>query len=178
MNLYLKQKMFSIHDKFSAYDENENPLYNVVGKIMTLHHQHTIYDTNEKEVALISKKIVSLMPKFFIERPPGTEYEMKGKLAFAHEVYVIEALGWKLTGKFLEHDYTIEKDDQVIATIHQKWLSWGDTYEIVVNDDADAVLVLAVMLCIDIIHMEEAEINAAGAAGTASTAATTIKNNN
>ena len=178
MNLYLKQKLFSLRDKFTVYDENENPVYNVVGKIMSLHNQHTIYNTNEEEVALIHKKILSFMPKFFIERPPGTEYEMKGKLAFAHEVYVIETLGWKLTGKFLEHDYTIEKDDQVIATIHQKWLSWGDTYEIVVNDGVDEVLVLAVILCIDIMHMQEDEASTAGAAGAAAGAATSIKSDN
>ena len=176
MNLYLKQKVFSLHDKFTVYDENETPIYTVVGKIMTLHNQHSIYNTNEEEVARIHKKILALMPKFFIESPIGQEYEMKGKFAIGHEVYAIDELGWKLRGKFLEHDYTIEKDDQVVATIHQKWLSWGDTYEIAVTEDADAVMVLAVMLCIDIMHMQEMEATSAGAASSA--AAARNRNNN
>ena len=165
MNIYLKQKLFSIRDKFSVYDENENPLYNVVGKIMTVHNEHSIIDNNGQEVAKVHKKILSLMPKFYIERPLGREYELKGKLAIGHEVYVIDELDWKLKGKFLEHDYTITKDDEEIASVHQKWLSWGDTYEISVADGVDEVLVLGVMLCIDIMHCMEDETTATATEG-------------
>ena len=32
-------------------------------------------------------------------------------------------------GNIWSHDYTISKKGQIIATIHKKWLSWSDTYE-------------------------------------------------
>ena len=123
MNLYLKQKLFSLRDKFSVYDANETPMYTVEGKFFSMHAQHSICNTAGEEVANIQKKIISFMPKFFIERPIGQTHEMKGKLAFAHEVCVIEDLGWEIKGSFLEHDYTITKDNDVLAVVHQKWLS-------------------------------------------------------
>ena len=166
MNLYLKQKVMSLHDRFTVYDENEAPLYTVEGKVVSVHRKHSIFNNNGEEVANISKKVLSWMPKFFIECPVGTSYEMKGKMAFAHEKCEIEQLGWVLTGKFLQHDYTICKGDEEIASIHEKWLTWGDTYEIPVNEGIDPVMVLAVMLCIDAIHEEDNEITAEGSAAT------------
>ena len=165
MNLYLKQKMFSLHNKFTVFDENEAPLYSVEGKVISAHNKHSIFNNAGEEVANISRKIISFTPQFSIERPPGQVYEMKGKIAFAHEVYAFPELGWELRGKFLQHDYSITKDGQEIASVHQKWLSWGDTYEIAVNDGIDEVLVLAVMICIDIIHQEEDSVSGAAAAG-------------
>ena len=175
MNLYLKQKVFSIHDKFTVYDNNETPVYTVEGKIISIHNKHSIYNTAGEEVANITRKVISLTNKFFIERPPGHVYEMKGKLAFAHEVYAFPELGWELKGRFMQHDYVITKDGQEIASIHQKWLSWGDTYEITVSDGVDEVLVLAVMLCIDIVHSIEDETAVGGAAAAG---AGTIANSN
>lgn len=166
MNLYLKQKMFSLHDRFTVFDENENPVYSVEGKVISVHRKHSILNNNGEEVANISKKIISLMPKFYIERPIGKTYEMKGKFAFAHEKYQIEELNWELTGKFMQHDYKICAGDEEIASIHEKWLSWGDTYEIIVKDGIDEVLILAIMLCIDAIHEEEDEATGSGVAAS------------
>lgn len=154
MELYLKQKVFSIKDKFNVYDAEENPVYAVEGKVVSLHHRHFIHDMDGKQVASISQKPIALMPKFFIELADGKTYEMKSKLAIAHEVCTIEELGWEIRGKIMLHDYTITKNGETVATVHQKWLSWGDTYEISVADPADVVLVLSVMLCFDIMHAE------------------------
>lgn len=170
MKLYLKQKVFSLRDKFTVYDENESPMYTVEGKIISAHNKHSIFNNDGEEVANISRKIISLTPQFFIERPVGQVHEMKGKIALAHEVYTFPDLGWELKGKFLQHDYSITKDGQEIASVHQKWLSWGDTYEIAVNDGFDEVLVLAVVICIDIRHQEEDIASSGAAAGTAATA--------
>ena len=167
MNLYLKQKMFSLHDKFTVFDENEVPLYTVEGKVISAHNKHSIFNNAGEEVANISRKIISLTNRFFIERPLGQVYEMNGKIAFAHEVYVFPELGWELRGKFLQHDYTFTKDGQEIASVHEKWLSWGDTYEIAVKEGIDEVLVLAVMICIDIVHQEEGSVSGAAAVGAA-----------
>ena len=155
MNLYLEQKVFSLKDKFTVYDANKSPVYTVEGKMVSIHNQHSVYNNNGEEVAHIHKKVISIMPEFFIERPLGHEIELKGKFAIGHEVFELHELDWKLKGKFLEHDYAIYKDEQEIASVHQKWLSWGDTYEIAVSEGVDEVLVLCVMICVDILHQIE-----------------------
>lgn len=167
MDLYMKQKVFSLKGKFDVYDAQENPLYTVEGKIVSAHNKHYIYNTSGEQVAYIYKKILSFMPKFFIEINDKT-YEMKGKLAFAHEVCVIEELGWEIKGNFFQHDYVITQNGQEIATVHQKWLSWGDTYEISINESVDEVMVLAVVLCFDIIHAEEAAASTASSTSSPS----------
>jgi len=78
---------------------------------------------------------------------------------------VINALGWEVRGKFMQHDYTITRAGKPIATVHQKWLSWGDTYEIAVKEGVDAVPVLAIVLCFDVMHAESAAVNRAGVSG-------------
>ncbi|MEG0167341.1 MAG: hypothetical protein RR709_05660, partial [Ruthenibacterium sp.] len=84
-------------------------------------------------------------------------------------------LGWDIKGNLLDHDYNITKDDVVVATIAQKWISWGDSYEIDVVNDADALYALGVVIAIDCIN---ADINAAtdtavsGAGAVAAAAAT------
>lgn len=156
MELYLKQKVFSIKGKYDVYDADENARYTVEGKVVSFHHTHYIYDNTGKQMAHIYQKVVSLGPRFCIELSYGKTYEMKAKLAFAHEVSEIKELGWEISGKFLEHDYAITKDEEVLATVHEKWVSWGDTYEIVIEDNVDEVLVLAVMLCFDVMHEEQA----------------------
>lgn len=159
MNYYMKQKVFALKDKFYIYDENQEPVYYLEGKMISITGKHSLYDMDGNQVALISKKIISLMPKFFIELPNGKEYELRGKLAFAHEVYVIDELNWKLTGKFLQHDYTIAENGEEIAGVHHKWISWGDTYEISVKDGTDPTLVIAIILCIDMQHAESAAMS-------------------
>ena len=175
MNLYLKQKLFTIKDKFTVYDENENPIYTIKGKLITVHSEHSIFDNKGQEVAKVHKKIFSMMPKFFIERPLNREYELKRKIAIGHEVYVVDGLDWKIKGNFLEHDYTITKDDQEIASVHQKWLSWGDTYEISIAGGIDDVLILGIVLCIDIMHYIEGGTTATA---TEDLIVDTITNNN
>ena len=34
----------------------------------------------------------------------------------------------------------------LIASIHKKWLSWGDAFELDIDDNADEVMALAVIL--------------------------------
>lgn len=167
MNLYMKQKVFALKDKFDVYDAEESTLYRIEGKMISAHAKHYVYDPLGNQVAFIHQKILSLMPKFFIELADGATHEVKSKFKLAHEKAVIEDLGIEIEGSFLQHDYTITQNGQEIATVHQKWLSWGDTYELSINEGADEVLVLSLVLCFDILHQQEDAQSAAIASGTA-----------
>ena len=49
----------------------------------------------------------------------------------------------------MAHDYTIESGGRYIASIHKRWMTWGDSYEIDINDGEDIILALAVIIAID-----------------------------
>lgn len=43
--LLIKQKVFSIRDKFDIYDENQNVKYRVESSLFSLKYKLTVYDT-------------------------------------------------------------------------------------------------------------------------------------
>ena len=49
----------------------------------------------------------------------------------------------------MAHDYEILQNGVHIVSIRKEWMTWGDTYEIDIANDADEVIALAVVLAID-----------------------------
>lgn len=176
MKLYIKQKVFSLRDKFFVANETAENLYQVTGKIFSLGHKLSVQDMAEKEVLAVHQKIFSFLSKYFIEVGEDV-VEIQRKISVVPHFQVKE-LGWDIKGNILDHDYTITKEEALIATITQKWISWGDSYEIDVVNDADALYALGVVISIDCIN---ADINTAtdpAVAAVAANAAATIAGKN
>lgn len=148
MNLYIKQKIFSWADTFSVMDANGSILYSVVGKIFSIAKKLTIYQ-NDKEVARIEKKLISLLPKFYVYVGDQQIAEIQKHISFLHDKYSVVGLDWDIQGNIWSHDYTISKKGQIVATIHKKWFTWGDTYEMNISDNVNQVIALAVIIAID-----------------------------
>jgi yxjI len=51
MKLYIKQKVFTIKDKFTVKDEAGNDKYFVEGKLLSLGKKFYIYNMEKEEVA-------------------------------------------------------------------------------------------------------------------------------
>ena len=149
MRLYMKQKVFSIKSKATIYDEFENEKYFVEGKVISLGKKLTITNAAGEEVAFVRQKVVSFMPKFFVEINGEEVAEIAKKFSFLKPKYEVRGLGWSVEGDIFAHDYNIVSNGQVVVSIHKKWLSWGDTYEMNIDESADEVLTLAVVLAID-----------------------------
>ena len=54
-----------------------------------------------------------------------------------------------MTGDVFGHDYTVCAGETPVITVHKKWMSWGDAYELDIGYGADELLALAVTLAID-----------------------------
>ena len=65
--LYIKQKVFSLGGKFTVKDQQENDVFYVEGSFMQVPKTFSIMNTARDEVALITKKVFSFLPKFFVE---------------------------------------------------------------------------------------------------------------
>ena len=55
----------------------------------------------------------------------------------------------KVKGDFIGHDFTIERDGDRVAEVSKKWFTLRDTYGVEVENRADSVLVLAVIVAVD-----------------------------
>ena len=149
MRLYMKQKVFSLKQKTSVYDENQNELYYIEAKVISVGRKMTLYDNNMNELAFIRQKAVSFLPKFFVEINGEVVCTIVKKFTFLKQKYEIQGKDWQIEGDFMAHDYNIVSGSRIVATIHKKWLSWGDAYEIDIDDGEDVVTALATVLAID-----------------------------
>lgn len=157
MKLYMKQKVFSLRDRFYIKDVNGNDCYYVEGEFFSLGKKLHLYDINGNELAFIQQKLLTFLPKFYVYMNGKEVAEIAKEFTFLRPKYQINGLGWNVEGELFEHDYNILDSGRGIAYVHKAWLSWGDSYEIDINDSANEVLTLAVVLAIDaVLGCEEA----------------------
>ena len=149
MKLYLKQKVFSIGDKFTLYDEAGNDRYYVQGEVFSFGKKLHILDTAGNELAMIRQKLMTFLPRYSIEIGGTPVAEVVKKFTFFHNEYAIEGLGWVVHGNMFDHEYELYSGDQLIAQVRKEWFTFGDAYEIDISPNAHLVTALAVVLVID-----------------------------
>lgn len=149
MKLYIKQKVFSWGDKFDIMNEAGEPVYSCNGEVLSLGKKLHLTDLAGNELAYIHQKLLSLLPKFYISRNGTDIATVKREFTLLKPSYKIEGFGWQVKGDFLEHSYTILDGDRTLATVEKKWITWGDTYEITIDDSVDVIDALSVVLVVD-----------------------------
>lgn len=161
MRLYLKQKVFSWKDKFSVKNSDGDDLYFVEGKVISVGKKLRIYNAEGDELAFVKQKVVALTPKFLVEIDGRDVAQIVKKVTLFKPKYIVKGPDWEVKGDLFSHDYTIIDKNRPIITIHKKWMSWGDTFELEVEDGTDTVTALAVVLAIDAVMDAEAAVAAA-----------------
>lgn len=155
MKLYMKQKVFSIKDRFYIKDVNENDRYYVEGEFFSIGRKLHLYDMNGQELAFIQQKVLTFLPRFYVFMKGKQVAEIVKEFTFFRQQYSVNGLGWHVEGDFLAHDYSVVDQGSQIAYVHKVWLSWGDSYEIDMNDSGNEVLTLAVVLAIDAVLSDQ-----------------------
>lgn len=150
MKLYLKQKVISIKDRFTVYDEFNSVKYTCSEKLISIVKKYRLYDTNNTEKVFIKQKLISWLPKFYVYIN-GEKIATVKKCFSIRPKYFVPELNWKIKGNILEHQYSIMQDDKEIASVSKKYISWGDSYEINIIDAANEIKVLSIVLIIDMV---------------------------
>lgn len=148
MKLLFKQRLFSWLDSYDIFDEAGETVYTVKGKL-AWGHCFKIYDTAGNELGTVKQRLFSWMPKF--EMYLGEQYLgcISREFTFFRPRYNIECNGWQVEGDWLEWDYVVcDASGHTVATVSQE-LSWTDTYSITVENPADALSALMLVLAID-----------------------------
>ena len=71
------------------------------------------------------------------------------EFTFFRPRYNIECNGWQVEGNWLEWDYVVcDAIGNTVATVSKEW-GWTDTYSITVENPADALSALMLVLAID-----------------------------
>lgn len=151
MKLYMKAKIASIHNKIEITNEAKEPVYHIQSKVLSLHNVTYLRDAEGGDVATITGKVVSLHDIHRIEMHDGRTVELRSELLhLTRDVLDIEALGWRLEGDIVQHNYQLaDSQGQVLARTHRKWLTLHNTYELEIVDETDMDLIVAVLVALD-----------------------------
>jgi uncharacterized protein YxjI len=150
----IRERFFHLGEDSDITDEQGRPDYHVDGKVLTLHNTLVVKDRTGAEVARVERKLIALRPTYRITRQ-GQEVAEVRKTLFSPFVdrFTIDIPGpndLHMIGSLLEHEYTITRDDYLVATISKRWITLTDTYGVDIAPGEDDLLILASVLALDL----------------------------
>ena len=148
MKLYIKQKVFSLGEKFSVKDEFGNDKFYVEGSFFSIPKNFTIYDDKQKVVARIDKQMFKLFPHYNI-KTSNDELVIKENFSFLRLNFSILNSNWRLQGDFLSHEYSIIDGNRPMMRLSKHWFTWGDSYELNIADPSEAIICLCIAVVVD-----------------------------
>lgn len=154
-NLYIKQKVLSLNEKFTVKDQKGDDVYYVEGSFMKIPKTFRIMDKDRNEAALITKKVFSLLPKFFVEADGHEVLMIKKEFTFFKSRYTIDAEGIEVVGNWWDMTFEVYKDRQEIARVSKQWFSWGDSYQVEILDESMEKIVVALVIAIDCVKADD-----------------------
>ena len=149
MKLLFKQRAFSWFDSYDVYNESGDSVYTVKGQL-SWGKCLKIFDRDDREVATVQQRMFSWFTTYDVYI--GEDYVgcVRKEFSFFSPRFTIDYKNWNVEGDFFEWDYTIQSAQGTpIATVSKELFQWTDTYVIDVNDSADALYALMLVLAID-----------------------------
>ncbi|MEW4305775.1 LURP-one-related/scramblase family protein [Rossellomorea marisflavi] len=157
--LYMKQKVFSIGEKFTVKDQDELDRYYVEGSFMRFPKTFSIMDTGREEVALITKKMLSFLPTFFVEVEGKEVLTIKKEFSFFKPRYTIDAAGIEVSGNWWDMNFQVFEHGEVVGDVAKEWFSWGDSYRVNVHKENMEKVMIALVVAIDCVKADEKSNN-------------------
>jgi uncharacterized protein YxjI len=116
-------------------------------KIIALAPTYFLFDKNDQQIAKMAQQLLTLF---------GTKFH-----------FIYQGKKYELSGDFFGFNFMMQDDQGVVLQIQKKFLSWGDTYQLAIEDNFDETIAVGIVLMIDD-FIDDARRNAAASAGVAS----------
>lgn len=110
----MKERKFTIRDKFSVQDATGKDKYQVIGELLSAAKTFHIKDINGNEVASIQEKIISLKPKFYLVINGERVGEIIKEISLFKQKYSISVLDWDIKGDISEHKCSISSNKKLL----------------------------------------------------------------
>ncbi|MBO7703716.1 MAG: LURP-one-related family protein [Solobacterium sp.] len=152
--LYMDENILATLEEFYVRDSQGRKRYKVTGTPMSLTKKLKIFDAQGRPMAVIERPVLSLFRDTYDIYVRGKKRAVIRERLFKllpWNRHTIGIVNWDVNGSILDHDYTLVKGFKQIASIHRKWMSFGDCYEIRVKDGENELLVLATAVALDAI---------------------------
>lgn len=159
--LYIKQKVFSLSEKFTIKDQQEQDVYYVEGSFLKIPKTFSIMNTTRDEVALVTKKVFSFLPKFFVEVNGQEVLTIKKEFSFFKARYTIDSADIEVQGNWWDMDFQVLQQGEVIGQVNKEWFTWGDSYKVQILKEEMEAIIIAFVVAIDCVKADEASSSSA-----------------
>jgi uncharacterized protein YxjI len=153
---FLKQRVFSLGNKYNVFDKEGNVCYYIEGKIFSIHNKMDIYQ-GEEIIYHLERKLFRFMPEYTLYSTQGEVLATikKNFTFFGGKMTIDSTYGMmEIVGQVFQRDFQLFYQGKEVMNIHKQWLTWGDTYQITIMEDAKESFYVALALMIDVIFHE------------------------
>jgi len=155
----IQERFVRLGEDSDILDESGRPVFHVDGKVFTLRDRLVIEDLSGREIASVHRKLLAFRPTYEIS-VNGRQAAQVRKHLFTpfRDSYTIDVPGpddLEMNGSLLDHDFTIRRGGQVVATVSKAWLTLRDTYGVEIAPGEDDLLILASVLALDLAEDRE-----------------------
>ena len=150
----IRERMFRLGEDSDITDQVGQPVLHVDGKVLSLRNRLILRDPAGREVGQVHRKLAALRPTYEITLG-GTDVAEVRKHLFTPfgERFTIDVPGpddLQIRGDLFNHEFTIDRDGQVVATVSKRWLTMTASYAVEVAPGEDDLLILASVLPLDL----------------------------
>jgi uncharacterized protein YxjI len=150
----IRERMFRLGEDSDITDGAGQPVLHVDGKVLSLHNRLILRDPAGREVGQVHRKLAALRPAYEITLGGKDVAEVRKHLFTPFgERFTIDVPGpddLQISGDLLSHEFTIDRDGQVVATVSKRWLTVTASYAFEVAPGEDDLLILASVLALDL----------------------------
>ena len=155
----IRERFFRLGEDSDITDDQGRPAFRVDGKVLSLRNRLIIRDPDGREVAQVHRKLAALRPTYKVTVGGEEAAEVRKRLSTPFvDRFTIDVPGpddLEMTGDLFDHEFTIRRGDQVVATVSKRWFSVRDTYAVDVAPGQDDLLLLASVLALDLAEDQE-----------------------
>ena len=161
MQYLIRERFFRLGEDSDITDASGQPVLRVDGQVLTLRDLLILRDPAGQEVARVYRRLIALRPTYEIS-VGGREVAAVRKHFFTpfRDRFTIDIPGpddLEMTGNLLDHEFTIRRGNQTVATVSKRWFTLRDTYGVDIAPGEDVLLILASVLALDLAEDRERE---------------------
>jgi uncharacterized protein YxjI len=155
----IRERFFRLGEDSDISDEQGRPVFHVDGKVLSLRNRLVIRDPEGREVAQVHRKLASLRPTYKVTIGGEEAAEIRKRMFTPFgDRFTIDVPGpddLEMAGDLFDHEFTIRRGEQVVATVSKRGFSMRDTYAVDVAAGQDDLLLLASVLALDLAEDQE-----------------------
>ncbi|MEG1366241.1 MAG: hypothetical protein RSC96_03395 [Oscillospiraceae bacterium] len=148
MKLLFKQRLFSWLDSYDVYNENEETLFTVKGRL-ALGHCLDIYTADGSLAGTVKEEVFTFLPRFCIYENDSHIGTITKEFTLFTPRFTLDFNSWVVEGDFFEWDYRVMSAQREIMQASRQLWNFTDTYILDIAHEEDALHCLMIVLAID-----------------------------